>query len=372
MRQIFILILFIVYSSNSIAQLLPGFRLSGSFYEQQMVMGNSQNGTRNLKYVAYKKRLKFLQKSNYEKEIYHTKQVEINGFIHSMLSGTKYELKDYTYFKDRPYTDFITDSIMAPIRILNIPPRPPGSESGSQFMKRISSLLPDARENEIFRAIASGNIPEFLRNTVTISDKFADSEGNLHTVTYETMPDYLSVGNDTDFCRIPMNPYTAQQLADMFGASFITAKISDHIYKMAPIKVAPFNYTPVGNINESVIRFEEHNQQIEKQREELNGVNGQLIAGIKKDIIISSQLINKPGKVIIYGWHKPGGKPIQPVYSGHIYWYVDYSHGVRFINNQVLIDGNTALLTDVLHDPVLFRLFSDEESPMKQTVYVKQ
>jgi len=221
--------------------------------------------------------------------------------------------------------------------------------------------MPDERENEIFKAITIGNIPDFLRKTVTISDKFADSEGNLHMVTYETMPDYLSVGNDDDFCRIPMNPYTAQLLADKFGASFLTAKLSDHIYKMAQIKLTPFNYFPVGNANEMVSKFEEHNSQIEKQRKEINGINGQLVAGIKKDVIISSQLINKPG-----------GKPIQPVYSRHINWYVDYSHGIRFINNQILIDGKPALLTEILKDPVLYRIFSDEESPMKQTVYYKQ
>ena len=75
--------------------------------------------------------------------------------------------------------------------------------------------------------------------------------------------------------------------------------------------------------------------------------------------------------MVIYGWHKKDGKPIQPVYSGHIDWYVDYSHGIRLINNQVLIDGNPYLLTEVLKDPVLYRLFSDEDSPMKQTVYLR-
>ena len=62
------------------------------------------------------------------------------------------------------------------------------------------------------------------------------------------------------------------------------------------------------------------------------------MAGIKKDVILSSRIENQPGKVVIYGWHERR-KSIQPVYSGHIYWYIDYSHGIRLINNQVLIDG---------------------------------
>jgi hypothetical protein len=190
-------------------------------------------------------------------------------------------------------------------------------------------------------------------------------------VVYEVMPDYLSVGNDTDYCRIPMNPHTAQKLASLFGASLITSKLSDEIYRVADVKLAPFNYFPVGNANELVTKFEEHNAQIEKQFSEAGGNKGELIAGIKKDVILSARLADKPNKVVIYGWHKPDGKPIQPVYSGHVDWYVDYSHGIRFINNQVLVDGEFVLFTDILKDPVLYKIFSDEGRPMEQVEYIK-
>jgi hypothetical protein len=259
-----------------------------------------------------------------------------------------------------------------PLRRLNIPPRDPVSESGSAFMRRITVLPLNEREEEIYKAIASGNIPDFLRKTVTLNGEFADAAGTIHVVTYEVMPDYLSVGNDTDFCRIPMNPITAQNLASDFGASLITAKISDHIYQKADIKLVPFNYFPVGNANELVTKFAEHNIQIEKQLKEAGGIHGRLIAGIKKDIILSGRIADQPGKVVIYGWHKPDGKPIQPVYSGHVYWYVDYSHGIRFINNQVLIDGKTYLFTVILKDPVLYKIFSNEDAPVRQVIYVKQ
>ena len=89
-------------------------------------------------------------------------------------------------------------------------------------------------------------------------------------------------------------------------------------------------------------------------------------------MILSARLADRPDRVVIYGWHKPDGKPIQPVYSGHIDWYVDYSHGIRLINNQVLIDGKPVLFTDVLKDPVLYRIFSDEDRPMEKVVYIKQ
>jgi hypothetical protein len=43
--------------------------------------------------------------------------------------------------------------------------------------------------------------------------------------------------------------------------------------------------------------------------------------------------------VAIYGWHTIDAKPIQPVYAGHVNWYVDYSHGIRLIAQKVKIDG---------------------------------
>jgi hypothetical protein len=168
-----------------------------------------------------------------------------------------------------------------------------------------------------------------------------------------------------------MNPYTAQKVADDFGASLITSVISDNIHRSADIRLEPFYYAPVGHENELVEKFAEHNRQIEKQLSESGGRQGDLVSGIKKDVILSSRIDAQPGKVVIYGWHRPDGKPIQPVYSGHIYWYVDYSHGIRLINNQVLIDGKPKLFTEILQDPVLFRIFSDEDTPMKQPAYRK-
>jgi hypothetical protein len=49
----------------------------------------------------------FLLKENPEKKILHTVQVERNGFIESLLSGTSLEEVDYTYFGGRAYSRFI-------------------------------------------------------------------------------------------------------------------------------------------------------------------------------------------------------------------------------------------------------------------------
>ena len=46
-------------------------------------------------------------KENPGREIFHTVQVEKNGFIQSLLSGTAYEGLGYTYFGERAYAKWI-------------------------------------------------------------------------------------------------------------------------------------------------------------------------------------------------------------------------------------------------------------------------
>ena len=52
-------------------------------------------------------RLQFLLKENPEKKIFHTVQVEKNGFIHCMLAGTALESQGYKYFGDAAYPKWI-------------------------------------------------------------------------------------------------------------------------------------------------------------------------------------------------------------------------------------------------------------------------
>jgi len=55
-------------------------------------------------------RVQFILKENPEKKIFHTIQVERNGFIHSMVSGTPNEGRGYEYFGPRAYSKWIQPS----------------------------------------------------------------------------------------------------------------------------------------------------------------------------------------------------------------------------------------------------------------------
>ena len=80
---------------------------------------------------------------------------------------------------------------------------------------------------------------------------------------------------------------------------------------------------------------------------------GPLIAGHKKDVVLTNRLNQKKGRVAIYGWHRGMLRPIQPLSTVHRASYADYSHGVRLVSEVVLINGRPRSIYDVLEDPEL-------------------
>jgi hypothetical protein len=58
-------------------------------------------------YSALDGRIEFLLKENPDRKILHTVQVERNGFIQAMVSGTTNEGRGYEYFGGRAYTNYI-------------------------------------------------------------------------------------------------------------------------------------------------------------------------------------------------------------------------------------------------------------------------
>jgi len=149
------------------------------------------------------------------------------------------------------------------------------------------------------------------------------------------LEDYFMVGSNTNWARVPITPMAAQKIADAYGCFLPTPSMVDAIYKASTVKLAP---VPMYAFRDSTITMWQHHLMIEGQRKNKKG----LISGIKKDVVLSNKVLEhqRPNRVAIYGWHTLDGKPIQPVYAGHVNWYVDYSHGIRLIAKKVKIDGS--------------------------------
>ena len=236
-----------------------------------------------------------------------------------------------------------------------LPDRPASAPVGSAFADQIKSLAPADREKRIGEEILKGNVPAHLRTFAEAAYTAADAGGKPHKVVLSVLPDYLAVGADDDFLRIPMTPQTAQAIADKLGCLLTTRKMTDEIYQAAKVKLKP---QPMTQAREAVASFLEHQRMIEEQRK--GKPAGELTAGHKKDVVITNRLKEKPGKVAIYGWHQPDGKAIQPLTTVHGDFYVDYSHGIRLVRETMQIDGKERKVADILKDPALAPLLSDE------------
>ena len=58
-------------------------------------------------YKSRDKRIQFYFKNNPDRGIYHTQQVALNGFIHSVLCGTPHDSRKYHYYSIRAYNNYI-------------------------------------------------------------------------------------------------------------------------------------------------------------------------------------------------------------------------------------------------------------------------
>ncbi len=277
-------------------------------------------------------------------------------------------LMHFLFFPNVPNTcadEFVSARFTVPIVDSSLSAR-----SGSQFARDWDLLSRDDRERDAEAEIRSGNVPGHWKEFVPVRIN-SNLEGEDQTLTIFVAPDYLSLGSDKDFLRMPLSPHVAQRIADQMECLLPTRCMVDQIYAAASIVFKPQPMAPTNEMTR-VSYFAKHNQEIENQLTERypQRSSGLLLAGHKKDVVLTSQLAEFPGRVAIYGWHEAKGHPIQPLYVGHVETWVDYSHGIRLVARRGILNGMPCDLRDVLVDEKRCRLLSDE-GPLKVASYVQ-
>jgi hypothetical protein len=243
---------------------------------------------------------------------------------------------------------------------LPLPPRPPGAETGTAFAARVAALDVEKREAAVLAAVAAGNVPAFWRHFVPV---------RIGAAVVHVAPDYLAVGDDGDYLLLPLRPATAQALADRLECVLPTPKLVDAIYQAAPLHLSPRPIPPSAAMTTLPV-FAAHNALVQTQRQaELAAYPlGTLVAGHKKDVVITPRLALQPDRLAIYGWHRGLRDPIQPLYLGHAASWVDYSHGIRLVQRVMTWDGVPTTVEAVLADATRSATLSDE-GPLVQTRY---
>lgn len=255
--------------------------------------------------------------------------------------------------------------------------KPTATLAGSDFMRRADTTSFWALEDIIVETVTAGQVPDALRHfrKITFTTPVVNSVEILrkkHKVEMWVLPDYVAIGTNDDFVRMPMGPLAAQRIADALDCTLPTPFLVDRIAEASEGHVDIFPFRPLGNRNSQPIVFQDSNNAINAQFKAYGYEFGQFISGLKKDIVLTYKIMTLTEyerNVAIYGWHHPDGRAQQPLFVRHGNFYVDYSHGVRLIYNKVKIDGVEYNIREVLQSPELYRLLSDEPMHLTQATY---
>lgn len=244
----------------------------------------------------------------------------------------------------------LTDAV--PSRAANLP-------DGQAFARGIATLTRGARDAVTTREILRGNLPDFLRRLSPVELHAYSSDGRPLHATLCVMPDYLAVGGDRDYLRMPMGLAAATRLAARLGFVLPTPRMVDAIYRAADVQLRP-QPLRAGPEMRSTAYIRRHNAEVAAQARRLGVPAGLLLAGHKKDLVLSNRMDSHPGRLAIYGWHELNGEPIQPLSTAHGAAYVDYSHGVRLVSDVMLLNGRVTTVHQVLANPRLAAVLSAE------------
>jgi hypothetical protein len=241
--------------------------------------------------------------------------------------------------------------------MLQLAPRPASAPGGAELARALRSLEFEAREERIYDEVARGNVPSWLRRLERV-EIGGEIDGRRRWVAFWAMPDYLSVGSDDDYFLVPLSAGTAQRIADLVGGSLPAPAMVDAVWSSASVRLIPIRIRPDENIR-TVRYFERHNSLIQGQRWQHRVPRGAFIAGHKLDVVATAGGAARDDAAL-YGWHLPGGRPIQPVYAIAPDRPPQFSIGVRLVHREILVDGRRGELADALRDPELLRLLGGQ------------
>lgn len=253
-----------------------------------------------------------------------------------------------------------------PLLLEHIPPRPAGANSVAEFVRASASLDDDERELLIRAELLAGNLPDSLRRVFPVRITAKTSRQPAPQITLCVLSDYLAIGPDGNSLIAPMRLATALSIAKHFGFLLPTPTMVDAIYAQARLQLKP-QPMPAGAWMRSTDYYLWHNALIVAQRAALGRIDDVLVAGHKKDLVLTNRLWVHPERVAIYGWQHPGGDPIQPLSTVHGARYADYSHGVRLVSEIAYVDGRARRLIELLEDAD-FASALNSEGPLRRTL----
>jgi hypothetical protein len=205
-----------------------------------------------------------------------------------------------------------------------------------------------AREELVYREVARGNVPGWLRRLRRVETR-AEIEGRTRALTFWVTPDYLAVGSDDDHFYTPVSGPTTLRLSELAGASLPTPGMVDAIWAAARVRLIPIRIPPDEHMT-TVPVFRRHDRLVQAQRRQHGGKAGDFLAGHKLDVVLMSAQAPDQVELGVYGWHQRDGTPIQPPHPMSDGAPPHFSMGLRLVHRRVLVDGVETDLGELVVD----------------------
>ena len=233
-------------------------------------------------------------------------------------------------------------------------------------MRDLETLDREARETRIYHEIISGNVPDWMRDLEPVEITGVIG-GRERRVTMWVTPDYLAVGSSDDYFLVPLTSATAQRIAAHLGASLPTPRMVDAIWESAEVHLMPIRFRPDEHMT-TFAYFVRHDAVVKGQRMISNAPPGTFVAGHKLDVVAPEPGSADVPAISIYGWHFPDGRVLQPLFTAMSDEMVAFSHGVRLVHRNVLVDGVWRDIAEILSDSALALLFTHAQPRAKPRV----
>ncbi len=242
----------------------------------------------------------------------------------------------------------------APLSLVDqIPARPPGARSGSQFVAYVRGMDGAARERAILAELMGGNIPSLPAQPQEGGARRSGGRPGRAVGDARLSGDRL----DEDFVRFPGQLRDRQR-----GGPPLRLRVAHHHHRrrdLRPGRAAAFaadHDARPGDDLDRLFRAARRQDPPADQRPPARPAGRRA----KKDYVVTGRLALASTQEAICGWHRGVGAPIQPLSLVHGSRYADYSHGVRLVAETVYVDGRPRSFCDLLADPQPARLLSRE------------
>ena len=142
------------------------------------------------------------------------------------------------------------------------------SLTGWNFMLQADKMEFWKLEDYIAQTILEGNVPSPMKSfrKIVFRTAVVDSVEVLskpHTIEMWVLPDYLSIGTDESFVRMPMGPLAAQRIADSLHCILPTTYLVDRIAEASEGHLDIFPFRPLENRNSQPIVFQDSHNAIQ-------------------------------------------------------------------------------------------------------------